>query len=101
MNKSQVAHILGLEIDDCDILSKSLLSEVLENEFFSIRYIFNAGIETYATRQDFNKLDITKGDLLSEEDLNRCITQIDNLLWERAADEYLGRINSLVEAIKV
>lgn len=103
MNKVELAKILGLEtlhdyrVDSCHV--KNLLA----HDYMEIDWSFNADIYVSITQEDLyeDNLNIRHDDLVKDEDIKVCIKQCEDLLWERATDEYLGKIKSLVETIKV
>ena len=103
MDKVELAKMLGLELNFNRSIDKWSLAELMQNSWNSLDYIFTADIVATLEQEDLAKecLDITEEDLVRTEDLKVCISQCENLLWERAADKYLGKIKDIVETIKV
>lgn len=104
MNKVELAKILGLDVTGYNqTISKYDIKNLLEHEWCIISETFTSGIEIEVEQEDLseNNLNITPEDLIEDGDIKVCIKQVEDLIWERAADEYLGKIKSLVETIKV
>lgn len=104
LSKVELAKMLGLEFSyGYGTVSKYDIETLIELDYMTIEWSFNAGIDVRIEQEDFckNKLDIQLSDLEKDEDIKVCIKQCEDLLLERAADEYLGKIKSLVETIKV
>ena len=98
MNKVELAKMLGLE--HCgygaDIsVNRWEIEEVLQQEWETIDQGFSRGkIKISIVHEDFapDALNITLKDLVKQGDIDYCIKQVEDLIWERAADEYIGRI---------
>lgn len=98
MNKVELAKMLGLE--HCgygkDIsVSKWEIEDVLQQEWETIDQGFSNGkIQISIAHEDFapDELNIKLTDLVDEGDIKVCIKQVVDLIWERAADEYLLRV---------
>ena len=98
MNKVELAKMLGLASDEelylgCMLNSWEVRSVVGECGF--IRKSFMKGkIEIDIDEEDYSPegLDIKSDDLVEDGDIKVCIKQVEDLIWERAADEYLLRI---------
>ena len=103
MDKIELAKMLGLELNFNRSIDKWSLAELMQHQWNSLDYTFNADIVVTLEQEDLAKecLDINEEDLVRPEDLKVCISQCENLLWERAADKYLGKIKALVETIRV
>lgn len=105
MNRVELAKMLGLGQyhTEC-IVEKWHISEILKQEWYTSHvYEFNADITVSLEQEDLSKdkLDIQLSDLEKDEDIKVCIKQCEDLLWERAAEKYLGKIKKLVETINV
>ena len=95
-NKVELAKMLGLtgaqvSVDKWDI------SNLLEFDYLSIDGFFCGGKVIVRVEQEDlakDKLDITKDDLVRVECIDVCCKQIEDLLWKRAADEYLSRVHN-------
>ncbi|AUR94341.1 hypothetical protein NVP1193O_210 [Vibrio phage 1.193.O._10N.286.52.C6] len=103
--KVELAKMLGLEAH-CGHgdVSKWEIVDLIINDYMTIGAQFNSGTFLVSiTQGDLgkDKLDIKLSDLEAEEDIKVCIKQCEDLLWERAADQYLEKIKNLVETIKV
>lgn len=98
MYKVDLAKMLGLEhcgYGENISVSKWEIEDVLEQEWETIDQGFSNGkIQVSITHEDFapDKLDIKSEDLIDDGDIKVCIKQVVDLIWERAADEYLLRI---------
>ena len=103
--KVELAKMLGLEINyGYGDISKWEIVDLIINDYMLIDAQFNSGtLLVSITQGDLGKdnLDIKLSDLEAEEDIKVCIKQCEDLLWERAADQYLEKIKNLVETIKV
>ena len=103
MDKVELAKMLGLaecqrvDVDRWDI------RDLINNDYLTIDREFCSDITAIIDEEDFkpHRLDIKLSDLEKEEDIKVCIKQCEDLLWERAADQYLEKIKNLVETIKV
>lgn len=102
-SKVELAKMLGLELANWDNVCKWEIQELLEHDWQTIEWQFNAGIIVMIEQEDLSEknLNIKHEDLVREGDIKVCVKQVEDLIWERAADEYLGKIKSLVETIKV
>jgi len=103
--KVELAKMLGLGqyYSECVVVEWHI-SEILKQEWYTSHvYEFNADITVTLELEDLSKdnLDIKLSDLDKDEDSKVCIKQCEDLLWERAADQYLEKIKNLVETIKV
>jgi hypothetical protein len=98
MDKVELAKMLGLEhcgYGENISVSKWEIEDVLEQEWETIDQGFSNGkIQISIEHEDFaaNKLNIKHEDLIDECDVKVCIKQVSDLIWERAADEYLLRV---------
>lgn len=98
MYKVDLAKMLGLEhcgYGENISVSKWEIEDVLEQEWETIDQGFSNGkIQVCITHEDFSadKLNIKHEDLVEQDDIDYCIKQVVDLIWERAADEYLLRI---------
>ena len=105
MNKVELAKMLGLSHPyGGEVVEKWHIEEVLKQDWYLTHTSkFNAHITVEITQEDFyeENLDIRSVDLKKEEDIKVCIKQCEDLLWKRAADQYLEKIRNLVETIKV
>ncbi|CAM0047611.1 hypothetical protein VPHK460_0104 [Vibrio phage K460] len=104
MNKVELAKMLGLETTGYpQTISKYSIYDLISSSWCVISETFTSGIEIEIEQEDLskNKLDIKLSDLEKDEDIKVCIKQIEDLLWERATDQYLEKIKNLVETIKV
>lgn len=101
--KVELAKMLGLELASWGKVCDWEIQDLLDNRWQTIEQEFNAGIKIEGEREDLseNNLNIKHEDLVREEDIKVCVKQVEDLIWERAADEYLGKIKSSVETIKV
>lgn len=94
MNKVELAKILGLEDDYNLQVSSYILLEVLEEDWQFIKSEFCEGkIDVEVGQDDLHMLDISSEDLIEDGDIEVCIAQVETLIWERAADEYLERVH--------
>lgn len=99
MNKVELAKMLGLE--PCgygaDIsVNRWKIEEVLQQEWETIDQGFSRGkIKISIVHEDFAPaaLNITLKDLVEQGDIDYCIKQVEDLIWEKAADIYLKRIH--------
>ena len=98
MNKVELAKMMWLEpcgYGDNINVSKWEIEDVLEQEWETIDQGFLEGkIQVSITHEDFapDKLDIKPEDLVEQGDIDYCIKQVVDLIWERAADAYLNRV---------
>lgn len=101
--KVELAKMLGLELASWNSVCKCEIQELLEHDWQTIEWKFNADIIVMVEQEDLSEknLNIKHEDLVREEDIKVCVKQVEDLIWERAADEYLGKIKSLVETIRV
>lgn len=103
MSKVELAKMLGLRLIYNNDVTVWSLKDLLSSHWYSVDYTFNADIIATLTQEDLvkDKLDISDGDLIEPEDIKACIQQCDELLWERAAAEYLNKITNIIETLKV
>ena len=105
MCKVELAKMLGLgQYYTESVVEEWHILEMLKQEWYTSHvYEFNADVTVSLDLEDFTKdnLDIKLSDLEKDEDIKVCIKQCEDLLWERAADQYLDKIKNLVETIKV
>jgi len=97
MNKVELAKLIGLHKTGYDqLISKHDIFNLVENEWMTISETFCGGIEVEVEQEDFSKdkLDINLTGLERDIDIKVCIKQVEGLLWERAADEYLKRVHN-------
>ena len=93
MNKVELAKMLGLRMDYTNEYKwriNTLLCEgwnVIEESFCNEK--FTVTIE----QDDLVELDISEEDMISDGDIKVCTKQVEDLIWERAADIYLKRIH--------
>lgn len=95
MSKVELAKLLGLETTGyTQNISQEYIENLLEHECMIISETFIGGIEVEIKQEDFtsDKLNIKPEDLVEQGDIDYCIKQVVDLIWERAADEYLLRI---------
>lgn len=116
MSKIELAKMLGLELDDdCEQVEDYLPSlhedtqELIKmTDYCYLRYSFNNGAVVVVVEEDWVKTvpdNITKYNV-SVSDWEQYyktsfINNYNEMVWERAADEYLGKIKALVETIRV
>ena len=98
MNKVELAKMIGLKLDkDNTPVDLSHLIQCIKMHYVKVEWNF-CGRKVYARvdKQDFtkDKLDIKLSDLEREEDIKVCIKQVEDLLWERAADKYLKMVHN-------
>ena len=96
MNKVELAKMIGLELDYDLSVYKWEIQNCLDRKYFFIGWEFcNGKITAQVDKSDFtkDKLDIKEEDLAEEGDIKTCIKQVEDLLWERAADEYLEMVH--------
>ena len=97
MNKVELAKMVGLEHYCGHSVDKYSLLDCIDNDWESIDWEFCHGkIIVSVDQDDFtkDKLDIKLSDLEREEDTKVCIKQVEDLLWERAADKYLEMVHN-------
>lgn len=104
-NKVELAKMLGLEMVgySSEDVRPWEIKELLDFEYQTIEREFTADITVKIWQEDLDedKLNIKAEDLVEDGDIEVCVKQVEDLIWEHAADEYLGKIKSLVETIKV
>lgn len=101
-DKVELAKMIGLQTAGYPrVISKWTILNLIEDEYCIISEIFCGGIEVVVAQGDLakDKLDITKGDLVDEGDIRVCCKQVEDLLWQRAADEYLARVHNTAMVI--
>ena len=97
MNKVELAKMLGLEYYYGYSVDKYTLADCIFYDCEIIHWEFcNSKIVVSVCQEDFtkDKLDIKLSDLEREEDIKTCIKQVEDLLWERAADRYLEMVHN-------
>lgn len=92
-DKVELAKMLGLEICDGDVREWEI-EDLRKFEYMTIDKAFNAGITVEINKEDLNIIEYFENSQITEDKIN-------SLVWKRAADEYLGKIKSLVETIRV
>ena len=96
MNKVELAKMIGLTLDSYMSVQKYDIVDCIEYDWGSIVWSFcDEKVVVLVNSSDFTKdnLDIQLLDLVEDEDIQACIKQVEDLLWERAADEYLKLIH--------
>lgn len=96
MTKVELAKMIGLQTTGYPrAVDKWCILSLIEDEFCVISETFCGDIEVVVEQGDLvkGKLYITKDDLVDEWDIMCCCKQVEDLLWQRAADEYLARIH--------
>ncbi len=104
MSKIELAKMLGLEEGDWNSsISIWEIKNLLETDWMVMYWVFTADISVEITKEDLgkNKLNINLKDLEEDGDIKACIKQCEDLMWERAAEQYLSKIKGLVETINV
>lgn len=102
MTKLELAKRIGLHTTGYPrSISKWAILNLIEDEYCVISEIFCGGIEVVVEQEDLveGKLNITKDDLVDERDIKSCCKQVVDLLWQRAADEYLARVHNAAMVI--
>mgnify|MGYP000678163540 CR=1 FL=1 len=103
--KVELAKMLGLELTGycTESVRPWEIKELLDFEYQTIERTFNTRITVEVDQGDLSEknLNIKHEDLVREGDIKVCVKQVEDLIWERAADEYLGKVKALVETIKV
>jgi len=104
MNKVELAKMIGLEKTEsgCPDITKGVITGILEDEFLAVDWSFcNYIIEVYVDAYDLlpKRLDIKLSDLEEDGDIKVCIKQVEDLLWERAAEKYLAMVHNVVMKI--
>ena len=98
MNKVELAKMIGLEKDyDNCYIQKEDLQASLKMHWCKIELNFCDNIiNVRVDKSDFtkDKLDIKEEDLIEEGDIKTCTKQVEDLLWERAADRYLEMVHN-------
>lgn len=98
MKKVELAKMLGLEhhcYGEAISVNKWEIESALEKQWQTIPQYFLFGkIRVEVVHEDFapDKLNIKPEDLVEQGDIDYCIKQVEDLIWERAADKYLFRI---------
>lgn len=95
MNKIELAKMIGLEAEGINVYEWQI-RDCLDSSWFDIKFSFcDEKIIVSVDQDDFtkDKLDITEEDLVEEGDIKACIKQVEDLLWERAADKYLEMVH--------
>jgi len=100
MDRVDLAKMLGLECDSRGKIDRWDIDNLLERDWDIIEMSFCYGkIIVCADQEDLVELEISKEDMISDGDLKVCIKQVEDLLWERAADDYLKRIHNAAMVI--
>lgn len=98
MTKVELAKMIGLTCDSKYLkVNKREIEDLLQHEWGSVEQAFcNGKIRVCVQQKDLakDKLDIRPEDLIKDEDAKVCCTQIETLLWERAAEDYLQKIHN-------
>ena len=98
MNKVELAKIIGLHKTGYDqVISKHDIFNLVENEWMTISETFCGDIEVEVEQEDLlnGGLSVWVNYLKNGESVEMsCIKQVEDLLWERAADEYLKRVHN-------
>ena len=97
MSKVELAKMIGLAADYNTRVFDWQIRDCLESSWFDIKGFFcNENIIVSISQDDFtkDKLDIKEEDLIEEGDIKICIKQVEDLLWERAADKYLEMVHN-------
>ena len=95
MNKVELAKLIGFTCDGCDKVDRWDIENLLEQDWDIIEKYFCYGkIIVCAEQEDLVELEISKEDMIEDGDIKVCIKQVEDLLWERAADEYLKRVHN-------
>lgn len=99
MNKVELAKMLNLDYDR-SVPNQKLLPPY---ELFKLvgakvpikKSFLSAEIKVEVTLDDLtkDKLDINPKDLVEQCDIAVCVKQVEDLIWERAADIYLKRVH--------
>ncbi len=99
MNKVELAKMIGLTSDEelylgCMLTAWEVRS-VIDGCGFIRKSFMKGKIEIDIEEEDYSPedLDIKLDDLVEEVDIKVCIKQVEGLIWERAADEYLKRVH--------
>lgn len=90
MNKVELAKMIGLTLDSYMRVKKHDIVDCIECDWQDVQWSFcGEKIIVRVDNNDFSedKLDIQLLDLVHDGD--DCIKQVEDLLWERAANEYL------------
>lgn len=97
MSKVELAKMIGLEYYYGHSVDKYTLLDCIDYSWEKIDWEFcNGKIIVSVDKSDFtkDKLDIKEEDLVEEGDIKVCIKQVEDLLWERAADKYLEMVHN-------
>ena len=102
MNKIELAKMLGLTCRACNKVDRWDIENLLEQDWDIIEMSFCYGkIIVCAEQEDLVELEISKEDMIEDCDIKVCIKQVEDLLWERAADEYLKRVHNAAMLVGV
>lgn len=99
MNKVELAKMLNLYYDrkvpNQKLLPPYELFKLVRERIPIKKSFLSAEIKVEVTLDDLtkDKLDITSEDLVEQCDIAVCIKQVEDLIWERAADIYLKRVH--------
>ena len=95
MNKIELAKLIGLTCGYWNKVDRWDIENLLEQDWDIIEMSFCYGkIIVCAEQEDLIELEISKEDMVKEADIKVCIKQVSDLLWKRAAGEYLKRIHN-------
>lgn len=100
MTKVELAKMIGLTCDTWNRVlkvDKWQIEDLLQHEYEWIEQTFFDDMIKVSVQQDDlakDKLDIKAEDLIKDEDAKVCCTQVETLLWERAAEDYLQKIHN-------
>lgn len=99
MSKVELAKMLGLDYDrrvpNQKLLPPYELFKLVRERIHIKKSFLGEEINVEVTLDDLvkDKLDINPEDLVEQCDIAVCIKQVEDLIWERAADIYLKRIH--------
>lgn len=97
VNKVELAKMIGLYTTGYpQLIDKSDIRHLLDDQRMIISETFCGGIEVEVYQDDFgkDKLDIKLSDLEKDAPAKFCVKQVQDLLWERAADKYLSMVHN-------
>ena len=95
MNKVELAKIIGLTCSGYDKVDRGDIENLLEQDWDIIEKSFCYGeIIVCVEQEDLVELEVSKEYMIEACDIKVCIKQVEDLLWERAADEYLKRVHN-------
>lgn len=98
MDKVELAKLIGLyKTGYAKVISKYDILNLVEDKWITISETFCGGIEVEVEQDDLlnGVLSVWVNYLKNDESVEMsCIKQVEDLLWERAADEYLKRVHN-------